>query len=154
LITKKKEALGASCGYLHWCQGTKSLAHQQREYPDSCQGHSTHDCTDLVFDENLSDIDASLQFYGEPFDESNAESYSEDTSGYVCAVRACMCPNFSRLRQNVVGRLRDEDASFDEEAYQLPQIQHSIVTTSHLLGTLKNSRRAYEKVKYISEGMA
>jgi hypothetical protein len=35
LITKKKEALGASCGYLHWCQGTKSLAHQRREYPDN-----------------------------------------------------------------------------------------------------------------------
>jgi hypothetical protein len=34
LITKKKEALGASCGYLYWCQGTKSLAHQRREYPD------------------------------------------------------------------------------------------------------------------------
>jgi hypothetical protein len=35
LITKKKEALGASCGYLHWCQGTKSLAYQRREYPDN-----------------------------------------------------------------------------------------------------------------------
>jgi MFS family permease len=37
LITKKKEALGASCGYLYWCQGTKSLAHQRREYPDITQ---------------------------------------------------------------------------------------------------------------------
>jgi hypothetical protein len=39
LITKKKEALGASCGYLYWCQGTKLLAYQRREYPDRLKGH-------------------------------------------------------------------------------------------------------------------
>jgi hypothetical protein len=57
LITKKKEALGASCGYLHWCQGTKSLAHQRREYPDTR-------CTDIAGSvDTARQMDASIFIY-------------------------------------------------------------------------------------------